>query len=116
MILYSNSDSYGVLSQPGNGTPYGEVYGKFIADKLGSKFVNRGRSGSCNSRIMRTSTRDLIKLRLENPNKKIQALISLAGTYRNELWTEDNQLSEDFDGQFKSFQASSVFSVWTPVQ
>ena len=116
MILYSNSDSYGVLSQLGEDTPYGEVYGKFVADKLGSKFVNRGRSGSCHSRIMRTSTRDLIKLRNENPNEKIQALISLAGTYRNESWTEDNQHPEDLDGHFKSFQASSQFGFWSTEQ
>jgi len=116
MILYSNSDSYGVLNQPGEDTPYGKVYGKFIADKLGSKFVNRGRSGSCYSRVLRTSTRDLIKLRLENPNKKIQALISLTGTYRNETWTEDNHHPEDLDGHFKSFQASSQSALWTNEQ
>lgn len=126
MILYSNSDSYGVFSQPGNDTPYGEVYGKFIADKLGSEFVNRGRSGSCNNRILRTSIRDLIKLRNENPNEKIQALISLATTYRNESWTEDNQHPEDLDGHFKSFQATGLpenlsfqrhkFSSWTTEQ
>lgn len=113
MILYSNSDSYGVFSQPGVDTPYGDVYGKFIADTLGSKFVNRGRSGSCNSRIMRTSTRDLIKLRNENPKEKIQALISLATTYRNEFWTVDNHHPEDLDGHFKSFQAGSQFEFWT---
>lgn len=112
MILYSNSDSYGVFSQPGVDTPYGDVYGKFIADTLGSKFVNRGRSGSCNSRIMRTSVRDLIKLRNENPNEKIQALIGLATTYRNESWTIDNQHPEDQDGHFTSFQASSQFGFW----
>jgi len=116
MILYSNSDSYGVLSQPGKDTPNGKVYSKFVADKLGSKLVNRGRSGSSNSRIMRTSTRDLIKLRLENPSKKIQALISLGTTYRNESWTTDNQHPEDLDGHFKSFQASSQFEFWSTEQ
>ena len=116
MILYSNSDSYGVFSQPGVDKPYGDVYSKFIADTLGSKFVNRGRSGSCNSRIMRTSTRDLIKLRNENPNEKIQALIGLSTTYRNESWTVDNLHPEDQDGHFKSFQASNKFDFWTSEQ
>ena len=116
MILYSNSDSYGVLSQPGEDTPNGKVYGKFVADKLGYEFVNRGRSGSCNSRIMRTSTRDLIKLRLENPNKKIQALISLTTTYRNESWTDENWHPEDLDGHFKSFQPRSKFQKYAPEQ
>ena len=114
MILYCNSDSYGVFSQHGQDshgknldTPYGEVYGKFIADQMGSKFINRGRSGSCNSRIMRTSTRDLIKLRSENPNKKIQALISLTTTYRTEYWIDTNEHPEDQDGHFKSYMASN---------
>ena len=116
MILYSNSDSYGVTSQHGEDTPYGNVYSKFIADRLGSKLINRGRNGSCNSRIMRTSVRDLIRLRLENPNKKIQALISLATTYRNESWTVVNQHPEDQDGYFKSFQANSQFGFWSDEQ
>jgi len=116
VILYSNSDSYGVFSKPGETTPYGDVYGKFIADQVGSKFINRGRSGSSNSRILRTSMRDLIRLRRENPNKKIQALISLATTYRSESWTEENIHPEDQDGHFKSFQASSGFTFWTPEQ
>lgn len=116
MILYSNSDSYGVFSQPGLDTPYGEVYGKFIADKLRAKFVNRGRSGSSNSRTIRTSLRDLIKLRRDNPDRKIQALIGLSTTYRNESWTTDNQHPEDQDGHFKSFQASSQFEFWKTEQ
>ena len=105
MILYCNSDSYGVLPQSGQDTPYGEVYGKFIADQMGSKFINRGRTGSCNSRIIRTSTRDLIKLRSENPNKKIQALISLATTYRTETWIDTNEHPADQDGHIKSYLA-----------
>lgn len=103
MILYSNSDSYGVFSQPGKDTPYGKVYGKFIADRLGSKFINRGRSGSSNNRILRTSTRDLTSLRKENPQEKILALISLATTYRSETWTEKNNYPKDQDGHFSSF-------------
>jgi hypothetical protein len=97
-------------------TPYGDVYGKFIADTLGSKFVNRGRSGSCNSRIMRTSVRDLIKLRNENPAEKIQALISLSTIYRHETWTRENNHPEDQDGHFKSFQPSIATEVYAKEQ
>lgn len=116
MILYSNSDSYGVCSRSGEDTPYGDVYGKFIADKLGSEFVNRGRTCSSNSRALRTSTRDLIRLRKENPNEKIQAIISLSTTKRYETWTEAVHYPEDLDGHFTSFQASSRFDFWLAEQ
>lgn len=116
MILYANSDSYGVQSQKGNDTPYGDVYSKFINDKLKYKFINRGSSGSCNSRILRTSTRDLILLRKENPDKKIQALISLVTTYRSETWTDKNYHPKDQDGHFKSFQAGSKFEFFSSNQ
>ena len=113
MILYANSDSYGVFSQPGADTPNGEVYGKFVADHVGAEFVNRGKSGSSNSRIFRTSIRDLIQLRQQNPDRKIQALISLTTTYRSETWTIENNHPEDHDGHFKSFLAISDFAYFT---
>ena len=114
MIVYSNSDSYGILSgfwtkKHGSSEQETQVYGEYIAKSLDCEYMNRGRSGSTNSRILRTSTRDLIKLRRENPNTKIQALISLGTTYRLEIWTINNEHSEDLDGHFKSFQASNEF-------
>jgi hypothetical protein len=107
MILYSNSDSYGVFSTPGIDN-IKDVYGEYIANSLNAEYINRGRSGSSNNRILRTSMRDLIKLRKEKPQEKIQALISLATTYRSETWTDNNIQPQDQDGHFCSFQVGNV--------
>lgn len=110
MILYSNSDSYGVLCRPEDQDSLNDTYSKHISQSINATYYfNKGRCGVSNSRIMRTSIRDLISLRKSNPNKKIQALISLTTTYRSETWCEENKFPEDNDGHFTSFIAGGEF-------
>lgn len=98
MILYCNSDSYGVLA---NG---GRVYGEFLGEHLGAKqIINQGKSGSCNRRIFRTTVRDLIQLRSNNPQEKILAVICLGSLIRNEWWDPLLKVTGT-DGHFSSFQ------------
>ena len=53
MIIYSNSCSFGALN---NSYP---VYSEIIAKTLNAQLVNKGKPGSCNRRIIRTTLRDL---------------------------------------------------------
>jgi hypothetical protein len=96
MIVYANSDSYGVCST-------GKTYVDFIGQAFDASTVNRGLSGSCNRRIIRTTIRDLLDLKKEN--KDILAIIGLAHTNRFEFWGED---PVNNDGHFQSFQPGSV--------
>lgn len=96
MIVYANSDSYGVCST-------GKTYADFIGQAFNAGTVNRGLSGSCNRRIIRTTIRDLLDLK--KAHKDILAIIGLAPTNRFEFWGD---VAIDNDGHFKSFQPSSV--------
>lgn len=91
MIVYSNSDSFGVVSN-------GKVYADFIAEHFGAKLIQKGLSGSCNQRIIRTTVRDLIDLDTTEP---ILVLISISNIYRTEYWSASGQ---DNDGHFKSIR------------
>ncbi len=94
MILYANSDSYGVLST-------GKTYADFIGEKLNAKVINNGLSGSCNDRIIRTSVRDLLEIK----EQEVLAIIGLAHTNRTEYWS-DTALGND--GHFKSIQPTNT--------
>jgi len=103
MIVYSNSDSYGVLSTTNN------RYSDFLAQDLNAKVINAGKSGSCNQRIFRTSIRDLIKLRASDPDEEILAVICLGSLSRLEWWDPTYRPKEnETDGHFQSLQISSV--------
>jgi len=97
MIVYANSDSYGVCST-------GKTYVDFIGNALGAdKIINAGLGGSCNQRIFRTSVRDLLELKKQN--RDVLVLIGLGNPARSELWTVRPQGN---DGHFKSFQPNST--------
>ena len=94
MILYANSDSYGICST-------GKTYVDFIGEDIkADRIINNGLSGSCNRRIIRTTVRDLTSL--NDRHKDIVAIIGLAHTNRFEYW-EDN-FQQPNDGHFYSFQ------------
>lgn len=93
MIVYSNSDSYGVLSDI-----KGQVYSKFIAEHFNATLINSGKPGSCNDRIFRTTVRDLLELTTNN-KEEILVLISIATSYRFEYWSNT---ADKNDGHFKS--------------
>jgi len=101
VIVYSNSDSYGIISD-------GKVYSNFIADYYNANLINIGKAGSCNSRIVRTTTRDLLSIR--STDEEILVLISLASLWRNEYWSAKNHNPTENDGHFQSFQISSLNS------
>lgn len=101
VIVYSNSDSYGVVSD-------GQVYAEFIAEQLNATLINQGKSGSCNDRILRTTTRDILALKNQIENKeKILVLISLASIWRSETWVDSAPVAST-DGHFVSFQIGSL--------
>lgn len=99
MIVYSNSDSYGVVSD-------GKVYSDFIAERLDATLINSGRSGACNQRILRTTVRDLIDLKKQHED--VLVLVGLAPMHRYEYWAKINKYPEDNDGHFVSFQIGSL--------
>ena len=99
MILYSNSDSCGILSTTKNRYP------EFLGAELSAKVFNNGKSGSCNRRIFRNTVRDLISIKESHPEEKILAVICLGSLLRNEWWDEKYIPSyEETDGHFQSFQ------------
>lgn len=97
MIVYSNSDSYGVMST-------GLRYSEFLAQSLDATCINGGKEGSCNQRIFRTTVRDLMKLK-QQTNKPILCLLCLGSLIRGEWWNESKKLMPtETDGHFQSFQ------------
>ena len=102
MILYCNSDSYGVLSTTRH------RYSEFLGKKLScQQVINNGLSGSCNNRIIRTTVRDLTTIRLQNPKTPILAVICLGSLIRNEWWNLQKPVVGN-DGHFESFQIFSA--------
>jgi hypothetical protein len=98
MILYCNSDSYGVLSTTSN------RYSEFLGEKLQcQQVINNGLPGACNQRILRTTLRDLIDLRLKNTQTPILAVICLGSLIRNEWWNLQKPAVGN-DGHFETFQ------------
>ena len=96
MIVYVNGDSYAAMSD-------GKRYSEFLGEQFSCKSVNSAITGSSNSRILRTSLRDLIDL--QKQHNKIVAVINLSFTIRTELW-DPNVTSRRFknDGEFVSIQ------------
>ena len=95
-MIYANSDSYGVLST--TGIRYPEVVGQLLDMPVN----NQGQSGSCNRRILRTSTRDLLQL-----DNVYLAVICLAPLTRGEWWNP-RKVPTNNDGHFESFQISNL--------
>ena len=101
MIVYSNSDSYGVMST-------GLRYSEFLAQSLDAKCINSGKGGSCNQRIFRTTVRDLLKLR-QQTDEPILCVLCLGSMIRGEWWNESKKLMpNESDGHFESFQIHSA--------
>jgi len=96
MIVYSNSDSFGVVSN-------GKVYADFIAEHFGAKLIQKGLSGSCNQRIIRTTVRDLLEI---HENEDVLVLLSVSSIYRTEYWSSK---SISNDGHFSSIRIWETF-------
>lgn len=98
MIVYVNGDSYSKISD-------GKRYSEFLSEFFNCESVNVAISGSSNSRILRTSLRDLIELKKVHTD--IVAVISLTFPLRTEIWDPDitdNRFVND--GEFVSLQTT----------
>lgn len=94
MIVYVNGDSYSAISN-------GKTYADFLGELFDCSVINSSISGSCNSRIFRTSLRDLMKLTKDHQD--IAAVNQLSFPLRTEIWDKDitnNRFGND--GEFTS--------------
>ena len=112
-LLYVNGDSYMYGSKPGD--QRSKTAADFLLEMTDiSKVVANSRRGSCNSRIVRTTARDILNLKEQFPNYEIIALIGMTFPFRKELWTqqwEDPKLVYDnTDGLYESQQ--EYFTNW----
>ncbi|CAB4138125.1 hypothetical protein UFOVP328_318 [uncultured Caudovirales phage] len=99
MILYCNSDSYGVCSDTDM------RYSEFLGELLNvDHVINNGLGGACNRRILRTTVRDLLELKAQHPEQDILAVICLGSLIRNEWWNPDAVPGTNNDGHYQSFQ------------
>ena len=97
MMIYVNGDSYATMSD-------GKRYSEFLGEHYNCASINNAISGSCNSRILRTSLRDLMELK--KIEDSIVAVISLTFLLRTELWDTLYQNKFINDGDFKSVQTT----------
>lgn len=99
VIVYANGCSYACISN-------GKRYSDFLGEYFNCKSINAALPGSCNSRILRSSLRDLIELKKSHDN--IIAVISLSFILRTELWHRNPKRQDCWkqsgDGDFISFQ------------
>jgi hypothetical protein len=101
MLIYVNGCSYATTSD-------GKRYSDFLGEHFNCKSINASIPGSSNSRILRTSLRDLLELK--KTNKDIVAVISLSFLIRSELWDQNHtyqQWRNSNDGDFFSMQWSN---------
>lgn len=86
-MIYCNGDSY----SDENYHPSMErnTYGYHVGESLGGFVISKSIRGSCNRRILRTSTHDLLQQRQLNPTQTIIALINLSFEIRDEIWVDE---------------------------
>ena len=89
-ILYTNGCSYTANFDLERKNTYPAI----LADRLEWKLVDKSEPGSCNSRIIRTTIDDCVKLRSQT-DEKIVALIQLSHLFRTEYPT-DNLSADPF--------------------
>ncbi len=90
-ILYSNGCSY-----TGHfGLPRDFRYPILLSDRLGWSCEDRAEPGSCNSRIIRNTVADCIKLRSQS-DEKIFAMIQLSHLFRFEYPDDTNPIEDPF--------------------
>ena len=99
MLLYCNSDSYGVMSTTKN--RYSEYLGELLQ---ATTVINNGLPGCCNARIVRTTVRDILDIQ-KTTDHRILAVVCLGSMIRNEWWNPNKTVPVGVkDGHFDSFQ------------
>ena len=98
-LIYCNGDSY----SDENYLPElkGNIFVDFVAKPYNGFVINKSISGSCNRRILRTATHDLIQQRQLNPDQHIVALINLSFEIRSEVWIDESETDRSEESQFK---------------
>lgn len=94
MIVYVNGCSYAKNID-------GKVYSDFLSEIYKCNSINASLAGSSNTRIIRSSMRDLIELK---KNNDIVAVISLSFLNRIELWDIESKQNTKKDGDFVQIQ------------
>lgn len=92
MIVYANSCSFG------DPKSLHKIYPDFVAEHFSAKLINKGRGATGNRRIVRTTLRDLLDLKINN-TQPLLALVGLSYLSRTELW-QPNIPAVDNDGNF----------------
>ena len=98
VIVYVNGDSYADMSD-------GLRYSDYLGNMLGCQSQNAAIPGSANSRIIRSSLRDLMQL--QKTQSDIVAVVALTYTIRCELWDPTHtkeKWRKNNDGDFASCQ------------
>jgi len=108
-LIYVNGDSYSLSN--------GKNYGDYLSQLTSSKLLHKGIPGSSNTRIFRTTTRDLLKLKQAGVEKCL-VCVGLSFWYRTEIWIEDHGIKKWYkfefdDGEFASFQAATNNDWWS---
>lgn len=88
MLLYVNGCSWSSSSSP---TMTTKVYADYLAEKLNCQFINHSIPASSNSRIIRSSVRNLNSLK--KTNNDIICVINVTQPFRSEIWLNDRQMS-----------------------
>lgn len=102
-MIYVNGDSYSVLSGLDDRT---HNYGFYLSKLYYEPLVNKAIPCSSNERILRTTIRDILKMKNDGiENAKV--ILGLTILYRVSLWYEDHDLPvwrqfDDDDGEFIS--------------
>ena len=107
-MIYVNGDSYSLSN--------GKNYGNYLSEIYNQPLMHKGIPGSSNNRILRTTTRDLLKLKNQNVTD-VKVVIGLSFSFRTEIWIEDHGIEkwtqfEFDDGEFASFQAARNTDWW----
>lgn len=106
-LIYVNGCSYS--DENYHSSMIGNSYAHFYGNMIHGYVLSRAKSGSCNRRIIRTTTHDMIEQRRLNPQQKIIALIQLTFEIRDELWFDDIEPSLDpCESHFKTHQFSNI--------
>jgi hypothetical protein len=107
-LIYCNGDSY---SDENIHAPImqGNTYAHVVGQLLNGYVINHARAGSCNRRILRSATHDLLQQRELNPDQKIIALINLSFEIRDEIWLDDVEKNrESTESNFRPHQFSEM--------
>jgi len=104
LLVYSNSCSFGASGQGHT------IYPELVANNLTAQLINRGKDGSCNRRIIRTTLRELNELKKKHKN--ILVLIGLTFISRTELWQPWLPVTDN-DGHFSSIMINHNKIDWS---